>query len=141
MSGNRTEPDYAGVSGEFHYRVKAAQLDEFSKREHVSATLALPAVLAIFWVHWGLVSNLQALVWVIFMVVVLLVRVFLAQRVWAEEVNLATVLTAGRVRSGLAVVYGIGWGGGDAVLAGHGKAGFFTDVQTGRAGCRAGCVS
>jgi diguanylate cyclase (GGDEF)-like protein/PAS domain S-box-containing protein len=91
-------------------RLTAAQLREFSQREQVSASVALPAVLTIAWVHWGSVPASGALAWIAFMAIVLLIRIANSRTAPYFSKTGHQLARQCRLRVLLAAFYGFGWG-------------------------------
>jgi len=88
----------------------AAQLNELSMREQVSSAISIVAVLAIAWVHTGVVPQSHAIGWVVGMCLVQAVRLFLARRTLSADDSFAELQVWRAVRVGINIINGTGWG-------------------------------
>jgi diguanylate cyclase (GGDEF)-like protein len=99
------------ASGRDPERLLAAQMNELSLRERVSAAVAVPAILTVAWVHWGAVPPANLAGWTIYMCLVQALRVGLSNRQLRNHPDYAELRSWRAVRVLGDALNGAGWGG------------------------------
>lgn len=91
-------------------RLTIAQLNELSRREQVSAAVALPAILTTVWVHWDQLPLANTASWIVYMTFILLVRIGISRKNLDDFSDRKQLHHWRNMRVFANTAYGLGWG-------------------------------